>query len=199
MLPNVSHSSSRAVDHVPVLVSEVAELLDLQPGDTVVDGTFGAGGHAAALEPRLDGRGTYVAIDRDPEAQAHFQQFAAEATAETRFLRGNFALVLRNLAGAGLRADALLLDLGISSMQVDRPERGFSYAADAPLDMRMDPGGDLTAAEIVNEWDEREIAEILRTYGEERFSRQIARALVRRRQREPFRRTGDPVDVITAA
>jgi 16S rRNA (cytosine1402-N4)-methyltransferase len=199
MLPNVSHSSSHSVEHVPVLASEVAELLDLQPGDTVVDGTFGAGGHAALLEPRLRGHGCYVAIDRDPEAERHFKRFAAGASADTRFIHGNFALVLRNLAATGLRADALVLDLGISSMQIDRPERGFSYAADAPLDMRMDPTGDLTAAEIVNEWDEREISQLLRGYGEERFSRQIARAVVRRRAREPFARTGDLVDVIKAA
>jgi 16S rRNA (cytosine1402-N4)-methyltransferase len=187
------------VEHVPVLASEVAELLDLQPGDTVVDGTFGAGGHAAVLEPQLRGHGCYIAIDRDPEAERHFKRFAAGASTDTRFIHGNFALVLRNLAATGLRADALVLDLGISSMQIDRPERGFSYAADAPLDMRMDPTGDLTAAEIVNEWDEREIAQLLRGYGEERFSRQIARAIVRRRAREPFARTGDLVDVIKAA
>jgi len=199
MLPNVSHSSSHSVEHVPVLASEVAELLDLQPGDTVVDGTFGAGGHAAVLEPQLRGHGCYIAIDRDPEAERHFKRFAAGASAGTRFIHGNFALVLRNLAATGLRADALVLDLGISSMQIDRPERGFSYAADAPLDMRMDPTGDLAAAEIVNEWDEREIAQLLRGYGEERFSRQIARAIVRRRAREPFARTGDLVDVIKAA
>jgi 16S rRNA (cytosine1402-N4)-methyltransferase len=199
MLPNVSHSSSHSVEHVPVLASEVAELLDLQPGDTVVDGTFGAGGHAALLEPQLRGHGCYIAIDRDPEAERHFKRFAAGASADTRFIHGNFALVLRNLAATGLRADALALDLGISSMQIDRPERGFSYAADAPLDMRMDPTGDLTAAEIVNEWDEREIAQLLRGYGEERFSRQIARAIVRRRARERFARTGDLVDVIKAA
>ena len=199
MLPNVSHSSSHSVEHVPVLASEVAELLDLQPGDTVVDGTFGAGGHAALLEPQLRGHGCYIAIDRDPEAERHFKRFAAGASADTRFIHGNFALVLRNLAATGLRADALVLDLGISSMQIDRPERGFSYAADAPLDMRMDPTGELTAAEIVNEWDEREISQLLRGYGEERFSRQIARAIVRRRAREPFARTGDLVDVIKAA
>jgi 16S rRNA (cytosine1402-N4)-methyltransferase len=199
MLPNVSHSSSHSVEHVPVLASEVAELLDLQPGDTVVDGTFGAGGHAALLEPQLRGHGCYIAIDRDPEAERHFKRFAAGAPADTRFIHGNFALVLRNLAATGLRADALVLDLGISSMQIDRPERGFSYAADAPLDMRMDRTGDLTAAEIVNEWDEREISQLLRGYGEERFSRQIARAIVRRRAREPFARTGDLVDVIKAA
>ncbi|MFL6050411.1 MAG: 16S rRNA (cytosine(1402)-N(4))-methyltransferase RsmH [Gaiellales bacterium] len=184
---------------MPVLASEVAELLDLQPGDTVVDGTFGAGGHAALLEPQLRGHGCYIAIDRDPEAERHFKRFAAGASADTRFIHGNFALVLRNLAATGLRAEALVLDLGISSMQIDRPERGFSYAADAPLDMRMDPTGDLTAAEIVNEWDEREIAQLLRGYGEERFSRQIARAIVRRRARERFARTGDLVDVIKAA
>jgi 16S rRNA (cytosine1402-N4)-methyltransferase len=199
MLPNVSHSSSHSVEHVPVLATEVAELLDLQPGDTVVDGTFGAGGHAALLEPQMRGHGCYIAIDRDPEAERHFKRFAAGASADTRFIHGNFALVLRNLAATGLRADALVLDLGISSMQIDRPERGFSYAADAPLDMRMDTTGDLTAAEIVNEWDEREIAQLLRGYGEERFSRQIARAIVRRRAREPFARTGDLVDVIKAA
>ena len=199
MLPNVSHSSSHSVEHVPVLASEVAELLDLQPGDTVVDGTFGAGGHAALLEPQLRGHGCYIAIDRDPEAERHFKRFAAAASADTRFIHGNFALVLRNLAATGLRADALVLDLGISSMQIDRPERGFSYASDAPLDMRMDPTSDLTAAEIVNGWDEREISQLLRGYGEERFSRQIARAIVRRRAREPFARTGDLVDVIKAA
>jgi 16S rRNA (cytosine1402-N4)-methyltransferase len=185
--------------HVPVLAPEVAELLDLQPGDTVVDCTFGAGGHAAVLEPMLQGDGTYVAIDRDPEANVHFERFAAQATCETRLMRGNFSLVLRNLVATESRVDAVLMDLGISSMQVDQPERGFSYAADAPLDMRMDPAADLTATEIVNEWDEREIAQVLREYGEERFSRQIARAIVRRREREPFQRTGDLVDVIKAA
>jgi 16S rRNA (cytosine1402-N4)-methyltransferase len=185
--------------HVPVLAPEVAELLDLQPGDTVVDCTFGAGGHAALLEPMLNGHGAYIAIDRDPEANVHFERFAAHASCETRFVRGNFSLVLRNLVATGSRVDAVLMDLGISSMQVDQPERGFSYAADAPLDMRMDPAADLTATEIVNEWDEREIAQLLREYGEERFSRQIARAIVRRREREPFLRTGDLVDVIKAA
>jgi 16S rRNA (cytosine1402-N4)-methyltransferase len=185
--------------HVPVLAPEVAELLDLQPGDTVVDCTFGAGGHAALLERKLDGNGCYIAIDRDPDARGHFDHFAAAASAETRFMYGNFSLVLRNLVATGMRANAVLMDLGISSMQVDRPERGFSYAADAPLDMRMDPSADLTATEIVNEWDEREIAQLLREFGEERFSRQIARAIVRRRAREPFQRTGDLVEVIKAA
>jgi 16S rRNA (cytosine1402-N4)-methyltransferase len=185
--------------HVPVLAAEVSQLLELRPGDTVIDCTFGAGGHAALLEPQLGPDGTYVAIDRDPDAKRYFDMFAAKATARTRFVRGNFALALRNLAATGTRADAVLMDLGISSMQVDQPQRGFSYAADAPLDMRMDPAAELTAAEVVNEWDEREIAQVLAQYGEERFARQIARAIVRRRSREPFERTGDLVDVIKSA
>jgi 16S rRNA (cytosine1402-N4)-methyltransferase len=185
--------------HVPVLAAEVAELLEVRPGDTVIDCTFGAGGHAAALEPLLEGEGTYIAIDRDPEARRHFEEFAAAATAETRFVRGNFALVLRNLAATGLRANAILMDLGISSMQVDQPERGFSYAADAPLDMRMDPQSELTAAQIVNEWSERDLAQVIAEYGEERYARQIARAVCRRREQEPFTRTGDLVDVIKSA
>jgi 16S rRNA (cytosine1402-N4)-methyltransferase len=199
MLPSVSHSSSDTMAHVPVMAIEVAELLDLHPGDTVVDCTFGAGGHAALLEPRLRGQGSYIAIDRDPEAREHFDAFAATASADARFIRGNFALVLRNLAATGVRADAILMDIGVSSMQVDQPERGFSYAADAPLDMRMDPASELTAATIVNEWDERDISQVLHEFGEERFSRQIARAITRRRAQQPFERTGDLVDVIKSA
>jgi len=199
MLPNVSHSRSAAMDHVPVLASEVAELLDLQPGDTVVDGTFGAGGHAAQLEPYLHGDGCYIAIDRDPEAELYFNQFAARATAGTRFINGNFALVMRNLVATGLQANALLLDLGISSMQVDRPERGFSYATDAPLDMRMDSSDETSAADVLATSDERELATIFRKYGEERYARQIARGIVRRRAEEPIVRTGQLVDVVRAS
>jgi 16S rRNA (cytosine1402-N4)-methyltransferase len=107
--------------------------------------------------------------------------------------------VLAQLAENGVEADAVLLDLGVSSMQIDRPERGFSYAADAPLDMRMDPSADVTAAGIVNEADERDLATIFRRYGEERYARQIARDIVRRRKERPFERTGDLVDTIRAA
>jgi 16S rRNA (cytosine1402-N4)-methyltransferase len=199
MLPNVSHSNSSAMSHVPVLAAEVAELLEVRSGDTVVDCTFGAGGHASLLEPRLGGRGVYIAVDRDPGARRYFDRFAAEATSQTSFIHANFALALRNLAATGVRAEAVLMDLGISSMQVDQPHRGFSYAADAALDMRMDPSSDLTAAELVNTWDEREIGTVLAEYGEERYARQIARAIVRRRERQPFTRTGDLVDVIKSA
>ena len=118
---------------------------------------------------------------------------------QTRFLRGDFSLVLEQLAGNGVEADAILLDLGVSSMQIDRPERGFSYTADAPLDMRMDPVADVSAAGIVNEAAERDLATIFKRYGEERYARQIAKAIVRRRKEQPFERTGDLVETIKAA
>ena len=197
MLPNVlPHADS---DHVPVLADEVRELLGVQPGETVVDATFGAGGHARLLAQDLAGRGKLVAIDRDPGAKSYFDRFKAAAGVEVRFLRGDFAVVLTQLASNEVKADAILLDLGISSMQVDRPERGFSYATDAPLDMRMDPSSESSAATIVNTWDERELVTIFRRYGEERYAVSIARAIVRRRSERPFTRTGELVDTIKLA
>ena len=197
MLPNVlPHAEA---DHVPVLADEVRELLAVQPGETIVDGTFGAGGHARLLAQDLAGRGKLVAIDRDPGAKPYFDRFKASARVDVRFLRGDFAVILTQLASNGVKADAILLDLGISSMQVDRPERGFSYATDAPLDMRMDPSSEPSAAAIVNTWDERELVSIFRRYGEERFAAPIARAIVGRRTEQPFTRTGELVDVIKLA
>ena len=197
MLPNALRPS--ATDHVPVLADEVRRLLDAQPGDTVVDATFGAGGHAELLALDLRGKGRFIAVDRDPSARAYFERFRKRAGVQARFLRGEFATVLQQLATNDVRVDAILLDLGVSSMQLDRPERGFSYAVDAPLDMRMDPSAEETAADIVNDAPERELQEIFRRYGEERYARQIARAIGRRRRREPFQRTGELVDTIKVA
>ena len=118
---------------------------------------------------------------------------------QTRFLRGDYAVVLSQLAGNDVRADAVLLDLGLSSMQVDRPERGFSYATDAPLDMRMDPSDERSAADVLATYDEHELATIFRRYGEERYARQIARGIARRRVEEPIERTGQLVDVVKAS
>jgi 16S rRNA (cytosine1402-N4)-methyltransferase len=189
-----------ATDHVPVLADEVRELLAVEPGETVVDATFGAGGHAALLARDLDGRGRLVAIDRDPTVRPFFEGFRRRhADLQTRFLRGEADVVLGQLAGNGFRADAVLMDLGVSSMQIDRPERGFSYATDAPLDMRMDPTAPLSAADLVNESSERELATIFRRLGEERYARQIARAVVRRRRERPFERTAELVDTIRGA
>ena len=197
MLPNVLQTS--ATDHVPVLAGEVRELLAVRPGETVVDATFGAGGHASLLAADLQGSGKLIAIDRDPGARVYFDRLAKQVGAQTRFLRGDFSVVLEQLASNGVEADAILLDLGVSSMQIDRPERGFSYIHDAPLDMRMDTSAETTAADLVNDLDARELETIFRCFGEERYARQIARAIVRRRQTEPFERTGDLVETIKAA
>ena len=160
MLPNVLQPNE--TDHVPVLAEEVRELLAIEPGHTVVDATFGAGGHAAVLAADLKGEGRFIAIDRDPTVRPYFEGFRRHAGVQSRFLRGEASVVLDQLAENGVHADAILLDLGVSSMQIDRPERGFSYAADAPLDMRMDPTAELSAAELVNEASERELTTIFR-------------------------------------
>ena len=198
MLPNVQRTD--AADHVPVLADEVRELLDVQPGETIVDATFGAGGHSRLLAAELQGSGKLVAIDRDPTVRAYFDRMKASTRGiQTRFLRGDYAVVLSQLAGNGVRADAVLLDLGLSSMQVDRPERGFSYATDAPMDMRMDPSDEVSATDILATWEERELETIFRRYGEERYARQIARGIVRRRSESPIERTGQLVDVVRAS
>jgi 16S rRNA (cytosine1402-N4)-methyltransferase len=197
MLPNVLQPS--ATDHVPVLANEVRESLAVQPGETVVDATFGAGGHSALLTADLRGRGKLIAIDRDPTVRTYFERLERGSGVQARLLRGDFSVVLAQLAENGVSADAILLDLGVSSMQLDRPERGFSYATDAPLDMRMDSSQDLDARAIVNEWPEKELVTIFRKYGEERYARQIVKAIVRRRRDEPFERTGELVDAIRAA
>jgi 16S rRNA (cytosine1402-N4)-methyltransferase len=196
MLPS---SLPTETDHVPVLADEVLAALAPRPGETIVDATFGAGGHARLLADSLRGDGKLLAIDRDPTVAPFVERLRRESRTTIRFLGGDFATVLEHLAANGVGADAVLLDLGVSSMQLDRPERGFSYAADAPLDMRMDPSADLTARDVVNEADERELAEIFKRYGEERFARQIARAIVRRRGKQPFERTGELVDTIKGA
>jgi 16S rRNA (cytosine1402-N4)-methyltransferase len=197
LLPSALQRSR--TDHVPVLADEVRGLLAVTPGETVVDATFGAGGHARVLAAGLQEKGRFVAIDRDATVRPFFERFEREAGVQTRFLRGELSVILSQLGANGVEADAILIDLGVSSMQIDRPERGFSYAVDAPLDMRMDPSGELSAKEIVNEWDERELATIFRRYGEERFARQIAQAIVRRRQEKPFERTGELVDVVKSS
>jgi 16S rRNA (cytosine1402-N4)-methyltransferase len=198
MLPNVLRPN--AADHVPVLADEVRELLAVRPGESVVDATFGAGGHSRLLLEDLAGSGKLTAIDRDPTVRPYFDRLKASARgAQLRFLRGDYAVVLSQLAANDVKADAVLLDLGLSSMQVDRHERGFSYAADAPLDMRMDPSDEPSAADIVNTWSERELADIFRRYGEERYARQIARGIVRRRETQPIERTGQLVDVVRAS
>ncbi len=187
------------VAHVPVPAGELMELLDPQGGQVVIDCTFGAGGHARLMADRIGADGTLIAIDRDPAARERFAAFAQEVPCATRFIGASFAQGLADLRDEGVQADLVYLDLGMSSMQVDTRERGFSYAYDAPLDMRMDTGTDFSAADLVATWDERRLAGILREYGEERFARRIARAIVRVRDAKAILTTTQLVDVITEA
>ncbi len=185
--------------HIPVLAAELIGVLDPQPGQTAIDCTFGGGGHARLVAQRLGTEGTLVAIDRDPEAEERFAELAEEVPCAVRFIRGGYAEALEGLAQEGVRADMAYFDLGMSSMQVDTRERGFSYSYDAPLDMRMDPEQELDAREILATWEQRRLAGTLRELGEERHAGAIARAIVRRRERTPIETTQELVEVITSA
>ena len=183
-------------EHVPVLAPELVAVLDPQPGEVVVDCTFGGGGHAALVAEHLGAQGVLICVDRDPAAAERFESFAAEASCETRFVRGDFADVLEALPTEGVRADVVYMDLGISSLQLDAWERGFSYAYDAPLDMRMDSDQALSAREAVNEWSDRRLADVIRRFGEERHAGRIAREIVRRR---PLSTTSELAEAVRAA
>jgi 16S rRNA (cytosine1402-N4)-methyltransferase len=185
--------------HVPVLAGELIEALDPQPGQVAIDCTFGAGGHARLIAERIGPTGTLIAIDRDPVAASHFDALAAEVSCATRFVHASFADGLRELLAEGIRADLVYVDLGISSMQVDTWERGFSYSYDAPLDMRMDTEQELDARTVLNTWEVRRIAQLLREYGDERYASQIARAIGRVREEQEIETTSQLVDIINNA
>ncbi|MFZ5670131.1 MAG: 16S rRNA (cytosine(1402)-N(4))-methyltransferase RsmH [Pseudomonadota bacterium] len=177
--------------HLSVLLDEVVAVLAPRAGETIVDGTFGAGGYSRAF---LDRGASVVAFDRDPSAR----RFAAplEASGRFRLIEARFSRMADHLAEASV--DGVALDIGVSSMQLDEPERGFSFMRDGPLDMRM--GGDVpSAADLVNTADQAELARIFRLYGEERESRRIAAAIVRRRAEQPFARTLDLAEVVERA
>jgi 16S rRNA (cytosine1402-N4)-methyltransferase len=182
-------------EHEPVLASELTALLAPEPGQTAVDCTFGGGGHARRIAAAIGPEGTLLCIDRDPAAEPRFERFADEAACRTRFLGFDYAAGLRTLRGEGIHPDMVYLDLGMSSMQVDAGERGFSYSYEAPLDMRMDTRQQLSAADLLNEWPESRIAQALRRFGEERHAGGIAREIVRRR---PLRTTSELVAAVKA-
>jgi 16S rRNA (cytosine1402-N4)-methyltransferase len=184
-----------ATEHKPVLAKELVELLGPEPGQTAIDCTFGGGGHARMVAEAIGPSGTLICIDRDPAAEARYEAVAAEAPCAMRFLAADFAAGLRTMRGEGIRPDMAYMDLGMSSMQVDAWERGFSYSYDAPLDMRMDTRQQLSAADIVNEWPESRLAQVLRRFGEERYAGGIARQIARRR---PLATTSELVDAIKA-
>jgi 16S rRNA (cytosine1402-N4)-methyltransferase len=181
--------------HEPVLADQLTSLLAPQPGQTAIDCTFGGGGHARMIAAAIGPQGTLYCIDRDPAAEHRFERFAAEAPCRARFVATDYAAGLRTLRGEGIRPEMVYMDLGISSMQVDTGERGFSYSYDAPLDMRMDTRQEFSAADLLNEWPESRIAQALRRFGEERHAGGIAREIVRRR---PLRTTSELVAAVKA-
>lgn len=185
-----------SVYHLPVLLREVLAGLSVKPDGTYLDGTLGGGGHSAAILERLGPRGRLIGIDRDPQAIA---EAVGRLGGDPRFqaVRGNFHDMRALVAPLGAPPlSGVLLDLGVSSHQLDAPERGFTYQADAPLDMRMDPAQALTAAEVVNTYEAAELARVLRDYGEEKWAVQIARVIADRR---PILTTGQLVAAIDAA
>ena len=186
--------------HTPVLLEECLEGLNIKPDGVYVDGTVGGGGHAGEIFRRLSAEGSLIGIDRDSEALAAADKHLAELAAEMEEKKGEHPSYTLVLAELNIRAaDGILLDLGISSYQIDNPERGFSYQHNAPLDMRMDTSEGATAADLINSYSEQELARVLRDYGEERFASFIARRIVLARQEKPVRTTGELVDIIRKA
>ena len=182
--------------HLPVMFAQVMEGLQVREDGTYLDGTFGRGGHARGVLQRLGPGGRLLVMDKDPEAISHAEQsFAGDPRVAIH--RGSFAAMAQWDAAAG-GLDGILLDLGVSSPQLDEAERGFSFGKDGPLDMRMDPDSGESAAQWLARADEAEIADVLWTYGEERLSRRIARAIVARRGDKPFTRTADLADLLGA-
>ena len=185
--------------HKPVLLEESLRALDIKPGGTYVDGTLGRAGHSLAILRRLEG-GRLIGIDRDQSAIDAARERLADFADRVTLVHGNFQDLGDILRDLGVRrVDGMLFDLGVSSPQLDEPERGFSYMHDAPLDMRMDTSASLDAAQVVNTWSYEELRRILYEYGEERFAPQIARAIVRRREEGPIAATGELVELIRSA
>ena len=182
--------------HEPVLLAETLELLAVRPGGFWVDGTVGAGGHAAEILTRSAPDGRLLASDRDAEALAAAAQTLAPFAARARLLQADYRELPALIEEP---PDGILLDLGVSSLQLDRAERGFSLKSDGPLDMRMDRRGGITAADVVNRLPEAELADLIYRYGEERASRRIARRIVETRRRSPFRSTLDLAEVVRSA
>ncbi|MGD9953352.1 MAG: 16S rRNA (cytosine(1402)-N(4))-methyltransferase RsmH [Burkholderiales bacterium] len=183
--------------HVPVLAAEAIEALAIRPEGVYVDGTFGRGGHSRRILERLGPRGRLIALDRDPEAVA-----AARAIAEARFsiTHARFSALAQVLEAQGAPlADGMLFDLGVSSPQLDDPARGFSFRADAPLDMRMDPTQGASAAEWLAEASEAQLREVIGGYGEERFAKQVAAAIAAARRHAPIRTTRQLAEIVGAA
>ena len=185
--------------HVPVLFDEVMEALAVKPDGTYVDGTTGGGGHSSGICGRLSAKGHLVAVDRDAEALSAAEKRLEPYGCRKTFVHANYSDIAAIEAAAGGKVQGILLDLGVSSYQLDNPERGFSYMNDAPLDMRMDASDRLTAYEVVNGYSEEDLARIIKDYGEERWARRIAEFIVRERKSAPIGSTDRLAEIIKAA
>jgi len=186
----------KEASHVPVLLEEAMSALHIREDGIYVDGTFGRGGHSAAILARLGVRGRLLALDQDPAAHAH----RALEDPRLELIHARFSTMQSQLAARGIaKVAGVLLDLGVSSPQLDEPQRGFSFAKDGPLDMRMDTSRGETAAQWLNRADEEEIREVIREHGEERFAKAVAAAIVDARGREPFRTTRQLAEVVGRA
>ncbi|MFV8782238.1 16S rRNA (cytosine(1402)-N(4))-methyltransferase RsmH [Microbulbifer sp. SA54] len=184
--------------HRSVLLREAVDALVVDPGGFYIDGTFGRGGHSALILESLDEGGRLLAVDKDPQAIAYAnERFAGEN--RFQIWHGSFADMDQAAAAKAGQVSGILLDLGVSSPQLDQPERGFSFIQDGPLDMRMDTSRGVSAADWVNSESEAELVRVFKEYGEERFARRMAAAIVRRRAEQPFERTLDLAEVVKAA
>ncbi|MDD6800906.1 MAG: 16S rRNA (cytosine(1402)-N(4))-methyltransferase RsmH [Firmicutes bacterium] len=181
--------------HIPVLLSETIESLAIKPDGLYVDCTTGGGGHSFEIVKKLSEGGRLIAIDQDSAALEAAGKKLAPFSDRVTFIHDNF-LNLESILG-GAQPDGILMDLGVSSYQIDTPERGFSYMKDAPLDMRMNPGASLSAFNVVNDYSEEELARIIFEYGEERFSRKIASSIVRRRAEKPVETTFELASIVS--
>jgi 16S rRNA (cytosine1402-N4)-methyltransferase len=191
----------KSPQHVPVLLEEVLEYLNVRPGGVIVDATLGLAGHSSAIAKRLGGRGKLICFDRDPEAMAAAKVRLDEVKAELGDEMPELVLVAKAFSEAASEIepgslDGLLADFGVSSLQLDEAHRGFSFRTDGPLDMRMDTRDGETAEQVVNQEDENELADLIYEFGEERRSRRIARAIVRAR---PITTTAELAQIVSAA
>ena len=185
------------ISHKTVLLREAVSALNIKTDGIYVDGTFGRGGHSREVLSRLGRNGRVIALDRDPQAVAAAAQLRDARLTVRRARFSALTAVLRELAVE--RVDGVLLDLGVSSPQLDQAQRGFSFRKDGPLDMRMDPESGPSAADWLMQASEKEIGEVIRNYGEERFAKQIARAIVKARSQHPLERTGELAEIVAKA
>ena len=186
--------------HVSVLLEETIDGLDIKPDGIYVDGTLGGGGHAYEVCKRLSNKGRFIGIDQDGEALEAARKRLSEFEDKTSLVRSNYCEIDTILKDLNVeKVDGIVLDLGVSSYQIDNLERGFSYKSDAPLDMRMDTRQSRTASSVVNEYSEMELFRVIRDYGEDKFAKNIAKHIVQERAKKPIETTGELTEIIRAS